>query len=82
MTQGPQGPRPLDILAKNRLRYICKHRGWKLIKSRRQDRLALDYGRYWIMEAATGNLIAPKGRGGQGFTGVEVTRYLMKGRKR
>ena len=74
-------PKDLDKLLKNRLRYICKHRGWKLIKSRRRDPLALDFGRYWIADANTGSLVAPKGRGGRGFTGTEVANYILKGRK-
>ena len=74
-------PKDLDKLLKNRLRYICKHRGLRLIKSRRRDPLALDYGMYWVVDAVTGKLVAPMRRGNAGFTGAEVARYLLKGRK-
>src|SRR5262249_43098179 len=34
----------------NRLRRTLERRGYSLEKSRRRDRLAVDYGRYWVRD--------------------------------
>lgn len=34
----------------NRLRRVAERRGYTLMKSRRRDPLALDYGKYWLLD--------------------------------
>jgi hypothetical protein len=41
----------------NRLRRVAARRGLRLVKSRRRDEKALDFGRYWLLSRA-GSVIA------------------------
>jgi hypothetical protein len=41
-----------------RLRRAAERQGFQVCKSRRRDRRALGYGRYWIADARTGDVIA------------------------
>ena len=38
-----------DKIRENRLRRMAERQGLRLVKSRRRDPLALDYGRYWLL---------------------------------
>ena len=44
---------PVDVI-EHRLRLTLKRRGYRLIKSRRRDPLALDFGGYMIVDSQTG----------------------------
>ena len=41
----------------NRLRRIAKRRGFILKRSRRRDPQALDYGKYWLVDARHGGSV-------------------------
>lgn len=44
--------RPLDDrVRENRIRRIAERRGFIVQRSRRRDPQALDYGKYWLIEA-------------------------------
>jgi hypothetical protein len=40
-----------NIVQENRVRRIAKRRGFTLKLSRRRDRQAVDYGKYWLTDA-------------------------------
>lgn len=40
-----------EKIRENRLRRMAERQGLKLVKSRRRDPRALDYGRYWLVLA-------------------------------
>lgn len=40
----------LDKVRENKLRRMAERQGLKVIKSRRRDPRAVDYGRYWLVE--------------------------------
>ncbi len=67
-----------EKIRENRLRRMAERQGLTLTKSRRRDQRALDYGRWHIIEAATGNVVI----GGDGFTTDEVEAYLTGERTR
>jgi hypothetical protein len=58
-----------DKVRENRLRQAVARQGGHLVKSRRRDPRALDFGRYAITDAATGQVVA----GGDGFNGFGLT---------
>ena len=39
-----------NIVQENRVRRTAKRRGFILKRSRRRDRRALDYGKYWLLD--------------------------------
>ena len=41
----------------NRLRRMAKRQGLRLVKARRRDPLALDYGRFSLVDAASGEVV-------------------------
>ena len=49
-----------DKVRENRLRRIAARRGFILKRSRRRDPQALDYGKYWLIDARTNALVYPK----------------------
>lgn len=53
----------------NRLRRMAERQGYTLVKSRRRDPRALDYGRYWLVNAR-------RPQRGNGMTLEEVERHL------
>ena len=51
-----------DKVRENRLRRAANRQGLKLIKSRRRDPRALDFGAYWLV-TASGNVIVTSEQG-------------------
>jgi hypothetical protein len=41
-----------EKVRENRLRRMASRQGLQLVKSRRRDRRALDYGTYWLVDAS------------------------------
>lgn len=66
-----------EKIRENRLRRMAERQGLALNKSRRRDQRALDYGRWHIVDAASGDVIV----GGDGMTTDEVEAYLTGGRR-
>jgi hypothetical protein len=46
-----------EKVKENRLRQVAARRGMRLVKSRRRDPKALDFGRYWLINRA-GTIVA------------------------
>jgi hypothetical protein len=49
---------PVDKTRETRLRRMADRQGLRLEKSRRRDPKAVDYDRYWLLDQATGNVVA------------------------
>ena len=49
-----------DKVRENRLRRMALRQGLHLRRSRRRDQLALDYGVYWLIDAATDTAVTPE----------------------
>ena len=65
----------------NALRRLAERRGFQIVKSRSRDPRALDYGRYKIVEVATGITVAgDNGRGGCAYTFDQAEEYLAASR--
>jgi hypothetical protein len=65
----------------NALRRLAERRGFQLVKSRSRDPRAVDYGRFKIVETATGVTVAgDDGRGGCAYTFDEAEGYLAASR--
>jgi hypothetical protein len=65
----------------NSLRRLADRRGYHLVKSRTRDPRATDYGRYKIVEAATGTAVAgDDDRGGCAYTFDQAEEYLAAAR--
>ncbi len=62
-----------EKVRENRLRRVASRRGLRLVKSRRRDPRALDYGTYWVVNPST-NLNLSGDLGLQGLD--EVERFL------
>ena len=60
----------------NRLRQIAERQGLRLIKSRRRDPRALDYGGWRIVDTRSNGVVAGNLRDG-GMTLAEVAAYLQ-----
>jgi hypothetical protein len=61
----------------NALRRLAERRGYQLVKSRSRDPRATDYGRYKIIETATGAIAAgDDSRGGCAYTFDQAEEYL------
>ena len=65
---------------KNRMRRAAQGQGLRLVKCRRRDPRALDYGGYWLLDVSTNGMVA----GGEfGVSLADVARYLYgEGSKR
>jgi hypothetical protein len=48
-----------EKVLENRLRRVADRRGLRLVKSRSRDAHAVDYGRYALIDVATGGAINP-----------------------
>jgi len=70
----------------NKLRRIAERQGLQLVKSRRRDPLAIDFGRYWLVGEEDGaQYFVPSTddifvRARVGYTIDEVEGYLLRGR--
>jgi hypothetical protein len=60
-----------EKVRENRLRRMAERQGLRLVKSRRRDPRALDYGEYWLM---AGDDLVPHTRG-RGLDHIEA--YLL-----
>jgi len=68
---------PADKTRETRLRRTADRRGLRLERSRRRDPHAVDYDRYWLLDLATGAVVAgasPIGR--PAWTLDQVEAYL------
>jgi hypothetical protein len=59
-----------DKVRENRLRRMAERQGLRLVKSRRRDPLAYDYGAYWIA-AEDGGVVAGDPKTGMSIDEVE-----------
>lgn len=59
----------------NRLRRAAARQGYKLVKSRRRDPRAYDYGRYWIVDPNTNAIAAGHDQFGMDLDEVEAWIY-------
>lgn len=73
-----------DKVRENRLRRMAARRGYILVKTRRRDPLALDYGLYVLVDDSRGNRVGRRGgqaaisafANGEGMTLDEVEATL------
>jgi hypothetical protein len=64
---------PDEKIVENRLRRMAQRQGLRLIKSKRRDPRAIDYGQYWLADISTNGAVA----GGQfGVSLDEVEEFL------
>lgn len=63
-----------EKVRENRLRRMAERQGFQLVKSRRRDPLATDYGALWL--AAQSDLSRPSAWAGPWFTLDDVEAYL------
>jgi hypothetical protein len=63
-----------DKVRENRLRRMAARQGLFIIKSRRRDPSAIDYGAYWIADAYTNTLETSE----LGFNLDEVEEFLTQ----
>lgn len=56
-----------DKVRENRLRRKADRMGYRLLKSRRRDPAALEYGGYMIVDVETGGAVAGTGNAGRGY---------------
>ena len=63
----------------NRIRRMAERQGLQLEKSRRRDPLALDYDRWFIVDASTRTVIAGSVAGRHGWTLDQVETFLARG---
>lgn len=62
-------------MRENRLRRAAKRQGLKIVKSRRRDPRALDYGRFMIVDQDN-RVVAGELSAGQGLTIDQVEEFL------
>lgn len=72
----------IQKVRENRLRRAAARQGCVLIKSRRRDRRALDYGAYFVADASTNALVAGDSASGGGLSLDQVETYLSRGAER
>lgn len=60
----------------NRVRRMARRQGLELRKSGRRDPLALDFGRYVLVDAASGAIVAGEAAGRHAWTLEDIERYL------
>lgn len=61
-----------EKVRENRLRRMAERQGYQLVKSRRRDPRAYDYGRYWITDPAIKVIVAGHDRFGMSLDEAEV----------
>jgi hypothetical protein len=59
------GPKPKEKALENRLRRMADRRGLKLMKSRRRDPRAVDFGGYALVDQATNGIVYGTGHIGR-----------------
>ncbi|MGH7611643.1 MAG: hypothetical protein ACREN4_06460 [Candidatus Dormibacteria bacterium] len=60
----------------NRLRRMAERQGLQLVKSRRRDPRALDYGLFWLTSRNSNRIVLGWEAGGRGVTLDAVETYL------
>ena len=65
-----------EKVKENRLRRAAERQGLRLMKSRRRDPRALDFGTYMLVDATTDAVTASGREGGYGLTLDDVERQL------
>jgi hypothetical protein len=65
-----------EKVRENRLRRMAERQGLTLVKSRRRDPRALDYGRWTVLEAASNRVVADEMDSPHGLTIKQVEAYL------
>jgi hypothetical protein len=63
-----------EKVRENRLRRVAARRGIRLVKSRRRDERALDFGRYWLIDNRSGTALA----GGDWGTGLDEIEEVLR----
>jgi hypothetical protein len=64
-----------EKIRENRLRRMAARQGLQLIKSRRRDPRAIDYGQYWIADARSNFL--HKGPYNDGFADLDQVEQFL-----
>ena len=65
-----------DKVLENRCRRVADRRGLALVKSRRRDRQAIDYGRFHLVDVWTNTIVAGELNSPRALTLEEVAAYL------
>jgi hypothetical protein len=60
----------------NRLRRMAERQGYRLVKSRRRDPRAIDYGTYWIVDPKTNAIVAGGGPSQRGMNLDDIEAWL------
>jgi hypothetical protein len=69
-----------DKVRENRLRRMAERQGLRLVKSRRRDPRAIDFGGYMIVDVETNGIVAGTGALGRPVWALDdVERYLTEG---
>jgi hypothetical protein len=69
-----------EKVRENRLRRMAERQGLRLVKSRRRDPRAIDYGMYMLVNAEINGVVAgTAGTGRANFTLDDVEDYLAQG---
>ena len=70
-----------EKVRENRLRRMADRQGLRLVKSRRRDPRAIDYGGWMIVDVVTNGIVAgTEAVGRPSWSLDEVERYLERGR--
>jgi hypothetical protein len=69
-----------DKVRENRLRRAAARQGLNLVKSRRRDPRALDFGTYMLLDTRTTGVVSKGLRSGYGLTLDDVEEQLTKDR--
>jgi hypothetical protein len=67
-----------EKVRENRIRRMAQRQGYRLIKSRRRDRRALDYGGYWLHNDRNSAVLGAR----DGASLDEVEEYLTRATSR
>ena len=66
-----------EKVRENRMRRMAQRQGWRLIKSKRRDPRAVDFGQFWLVDIYTNGAVT----GGQfGISLDEVEEFLISER--
>jgi hypothetical protein len=72
-----------EKVRENRLRRMAERQGLSLVKSRRRDPRAIDFGMYFLVDAQSSGIVAgTEGTGRANFTLDDVESYLTQGSER
>jgi hypothetical protein len=67
-----------EEVRENRLRRMAERQGLRLIKARRRDPRAYDYGTYGLLDAYTNNVVACGRPEPYGMSRDEIEKYLTR----